>query len=161
LREIDLGPDATLHNIAQTEAATKRLETGEVKEMDSARRRTPRLGRDGKPWRPRKPRNSDDLKRDELVEAVLKEGNLGLYKAPEPTVQLTGPEADDFMAEQFQREYFETVQSNNVRRAPPGPPSSGKGDDRPKGPKLGGSRSARAAMRAQEEAAAAKKKKRR
>jgi len=160
LREIDLGPDATLRNIAQTEAAARRLETGEVKEMEGARRRKPRLGKDGKPWRLRKRRNSDDLKRDELVEAVLKEGNLGLYKAPEPQLQLTGQAADDFMAEQFQREYFETVQNNHIKRAPPGPPGSGKGDDRPKGPKLGGSRSARAAMRAQEEAAAKKKKKR-
>jgi hypothetical protein len=32
-----------------------------------------RLGRDGKPWRPRRRRNSEDQARDALVESILKE----------------------------------------------------------------------------------------
>ena len=32
-----------------------------------------RLGRDGKPWRGRKRRGSDDVKRDKMVEDVLRE----------------------------------------------------------------------------------------
>ena len=32
-----------------------------------------RLGKDGKPWRPRNRRGSDDIKRDQLVEQFLHE----------------------------------------------------------------------------------------
>lgn len=71
LHEIDLGPDATLTNIARTEAAKRRLEggTSEVEEQSGK----VRLGRDGKPRRNRRRRNSDDIKRDKLVEEVMKE----------------------------------------------------------------------------------------
>lgn len=71
LHEIDLGQDATLRNIARTEAARRRLETGEVEIEESTgkiRRR-----RDGKPWRGRKRRTSVDVKRDKLVEEIMKE----------------------------------------------------------------------------------------
>lgn len=71
LHEIDLGQDATLRNIARTEAARKRLETGEAEIEESTgkiRRR-----RDGKPWRGRKRRPSVDVKRDKLVEEIMKE----------------------------------------------------------------------------------------
>ena len=71
LLEIDLGPDATLNNIARTEAAKRRLEGGEVEPEEGAQK--PRLRKDGKPWRGRRRRNSQDLKRDKLVEEVLRE----------------------------------------------------------------------------------------
>lgn len=70
LHEIDLGPDATLRNIARTEAAKRRLEGGEMEEegeTGKGRRR------DGKPWRGRRRRNSEDIKRDKIVEEVMKE----------------------------------------------------------------------------------------
>jgi len=74
LQEIDLGLDAKLRNIERTEAATRRLEGGEIVEGEETRNRGKiRLGRDGKPWRGRKRRNSEDIKRDKLVEEVLKE----------------------------------------------------------------------------------------
>jgi hypothetical protein len=73
LLEIDLGPDTALENIARTEAAKRRLETGESETVAMKPARKPRLGRDGKPWRTRKGRNEDDIKRDELVEAVMRE----------------------------------------------------------------------------------------
>ncbi len=74
LQEIDLGPDAMLQNIARTEAATRRLKDGQVVESDGANApQKVRLGRDGKPMRRRNRRNSDDVKRDRLVEEVLKE----------------------------------------------------------------------------------------
>ncbi len=72
LHEIDLGPDATLRNIARTQAATRRLETNEPMEVEVQGKRV-RVGKDGKPWRSRKRRNSEDVKRDKLVEEVLRE----------------------------------------------------------------------------------------
>lgn len=71
LQEVDLGPDATTRNIERTEAAFRRLEGGEPAEEQPARR--VRLGRDGKPRRPPKRKNSNDLRRDQMVEAVLRE----------------------------------------------------------------------------------------
>lgn len=71
LHEIDLGLDATLKNIARTEAAKRRLE-GREPEVEEATGKV-RLRRDGKPWRGRRRRNSDDVKRDRLVEEVMKE----------------------------------------------------------------------------------------
>jgi hypothetical protein len=58
------------------------------------------------------------------------------------------------VAARFEKEFLEAQESNaRVARNPKIPPG-GKGavDDRAKGPKLGGSRSARAQMRAKEEA---------
>lgn len=72
LHEIDLGPDAKLRNIAMTEAAKRRLEGGEV-EVEEKGHGKVRLRRDGKPWRGKKRRNSNDIKRDKLVEEVMKE----------------------------------------------------------------------------------------
>lgn len=71
LHEFDLGPDSTLRNIARTEAAKKRLEGGDT-ELEEERGKMP-LRRNGKPWRGRRRRNSDDIKRDKLVEEVLRE----------------------------------------------------------------------------------------
>jgi hypothetical protein len=74
LLEIDLGPDSTLRNIARTEAATRRL-GGSLESETEGREQNKkvRLGRDGKPRRRRNRRTSDDIKRDKLVEEVLRE----------------------------------------------------------------------------------------
>lgn len=76
LHEIDLGPDAKLRNIERTEAAAKRLVGDESPAPDGEEESSPkkvRLGKDGKPWRGRKRRNSEDVKRDQLVEEVMRE----------------------------------------------------------------------------------------
>ncbi|KAL2358459.1 hypothetical protein BJ546DRAFT_959909 [Cryomyces antarcticus] len=161
LQEIDLGPDATLRNIARTEAATRRLENGQVDEIEAPVGKV-RLGKDGKPWRGRKRRNSEDVKRDKLVEEVLRESKLDIYDEPDQALNPNEDQAaDDRIAEQFRREFMDAINSKHIRRTAPtmpgGPTKGGKVDDRPKGPKLGGSRSARAAMRALEEKAAKKK----
>lgn len=82
LFEVDLGDDARARNIAMTERARRRLQ-GQIDEedVDSAdgRNRKVRIGRDGKPWRPRNRRNSDDIKRDDLVEAFLSENKSKLF----------------------------------------------------------------------------------
>lgn len=77
LHEIDLGPDAILTNIARTEAAKRKLEGG-TPELEEVVGKV-RLGRDGKPRRNRRRRNSEDIKRDKLVEEVLKESKRKWY----------------------------------------------------------------------------------
>lgn len=64
---------------------------------------------------------------------------------------------DDAVAERFRAEYFE-AQEEQQQRKPPRPASGMRGvTEAPKGPKLGGSKSARAKMRLQEEQAAKSK----
>ena len=167
LHEVDLGPSSTLSNVARTEAARRRLETGEPAEEPPQR-----LGRDGKPWRGgrgRKRRTSSAVRRDKMVEEVLRESRLDLYDpsgsasaapaqpADDAAAEDEDEDKDERVAEAFRREFLEAVSSRQRRRAA-APPSGSSGSrtggagkekdaDRPKGPKLGGSRSARAAMR--------------
>lgn len=171
LHEVDLGPDATARNIQRTEEAWKRLEGGQVGSLEDASK--VRLGRDGKPRR-RQRRTSEDIRRDQLVEAVLSEakcmfklpilacimltstvGYFGEERQPSPTAD-NDADNDEAMAEKFRQEFLESIESQKQRR--PAPPPGAKGaKEAPKGPKLGGSRSARAAMRLQEEQAAKSK----
>lgn len=74
LHEIDLGQEAKLENIARTQAATRRL-AGEPNPApdDDTTTNEARLGKDGKPWRHRKGRTSEDIERDRLVEEILRE----------------------------------------------------------------------------------------
>lgn len=66
LQEIDLGPAST----SRAEAAWKKLQGGQAEEQPAGK---VRLGRDGKPRRQPKRRNSEDLRRDAMVDAVLRE----------------------------------------------------------------------------------------
>ena len=157
LHEIDLGPDATLRNIARTEAAQRKLEGAEP-ELDEKTGKV-RLRKDGKPYGWRKRRNSEDIKRDKLVEEVMKESRLEIYDELDDDEAVDGDQAaDDRIAEQFRREFLDAISSRKQKAVQEKKPVKGKVvDDRPKGPKLGGSRSARAAMREKEEAAAKKR----
>ena len=93
--------------------------------------------------------------------------SIYIYHVP-PTVEIydeveppTKPDdeqaADDRIAEQFRREFMDAISSRRRRAAPVAVKGGKKKDERPKGPKLGGSRSARAAMREQQEKAAGRK----
>jgi hypothetical protein len=80
LEEVDLGPDAT----ARTEQAWKRLHTGEPEAPGNKAR-----GKYGYAWRKPKSsgKTSEDIRRDQMVEAVLSEAKrtsslLPLYKPP-------------------------------------------------------------------------------
>lgn len=73
LHEIDLGQEAKLQNIARTEAATRRLAGNRSPSPEEEASRKTRLGKDGKPWRSRRRRNSEDIERDRLVEEVMRE----------------------------------------------------------------------------------------
>ncbi|KAF2743825.1 hypothetical protein M011DRAFT_480362 [Sporormia fimetaria CBS 119925] len=105
--------------------------------------------------RRRNRRNSEDVRRDKLVEDVLREAKLDFFEQEKPSSPPEGgaEDADEVFYEQFRREYESQEASRNQRNKPP--PAGPKGVKEPsKGPKLGGSRSARAAMRLQEEQAA-------
>ncbi|KAK2762809.1 hypothetical protein FQN54_000984 [Arachnomyces sp. PD_36] len=157
LHEIDLGPDAKLRNIARTEAAAKRLvgdESPPPDEEEEAPAKKVRLGKDGKPWRGRKRRNSEDIKRDQLVEEVMRESKLEVYDdESEEEPDEDGQAADDRIAEKFRRDFMEAIQARRrgarARRATKATSNSKQAAKTaaPRGPKLGGSRSARAAMR--------------
>jgi len=119
-----------------------------------AKPRRARLGRDGRPLkpRPRKRRNSEDVKRDALVEEVLKESRLDMYDEPSPEPQQPAGSgdgddeaADEKIAEQFRKDFLAAMEMRRRHRAPGQPKPPGEAAHR--GPKLGGSRSARAAMR--------------
>ncbi|KAI9803828.1 MAG: hypothetical protein M1825_001708 [Sarcosagium campestre] len=166
LQEIDLGPSAALSNIARTEAATRRLDgadDGDDAADNNSGSASVRLGRDGKPRRGPKRRTSADLRRDRLVEEVLRETRLEVYSPPPSppgtsTAAAAQEAADDRIAEQFRREFMDAVSSRH-RRRPKAAPATGGGSggggkageaEKSRGPKLGGSRSARAAMRERE-----------
>jgi len=119
--------------------------------------RKPRIGRDGKLMkpRPRKRRNSEDIKRDQLVEQVLRESRLEIYDGPDTAEQSNaneGLDTDEKIAEQFRQDFMDAMESRRRNRTAGQPkmPTGKPGDVGPKGPKLGGSRSARAAMRERE-----------
>lgn len=195
LMEIDLGDEARSRNEALTERARRKLQGESIEDDEgssgSGRPKKVRLGRDGKPWRPRNRRNSDDIRRDQLVEEILRENRrkfptlliisiyvsaclrkqanglkVDVYETPTPPpASATGaneaePEgaADDRIAEEFRREFMDAMAQRQQKRkkpanAPPGQGPSGAGgrgakdEEILKGPKLGGSRNVRAAMR--------------
>lgn len=175
LLEIDLGDEARSRNVQRTEQARRRLDGEEVEDETTQGGKTGkvRLGRDGKPWRGRKRRASDDVKRDKLVEEVLRENRckssflpfrstkprtdvlvVEIYEEPVVESQVISDDqaADDRIAEAFRKEFMDAVSARQRKKAAPAPPPSravgGKKEEEVmKGPKLGGSRSARAAMR--------------
>jgi hypothetical protein len=65
IEEVDIDPIAK-----RTDEKWRRLPNGEVEQIATGK---VRLGRDGKPRRPPKRRNSEDIRRDQLVEAMLSE----------------------------------------------------------------------------------------
>ncbi|KAF3484249.1 uncharacterized protein GIQ15_03573 [Arthroderma uncinatum] len=151
LHEIDLGPDSKLQNIARTEAATRNLVKGDsaTPEGDDDTFNKTRLDKDGKPIRSsRRRRNSEDVMRDRLVEEVLRESKLDVYEEPQRLPLEDDQAADDRIADQFRRDFLDAIHSR--RRGARTRNTKTTKTDAPRGPKLGGSRSARAAMREQQ-----------
>lgn len=70
---------------------------------------------------------------------------MDVYDEPEDESQAGDQAADDRIAEQFRREFMDAIQSR--RRVTKTRTTKTDKTEPPKGPKLGGSRSARAAMR--------------
>ncbi|KAK5655032.1 hypothetical protein OQA88_6791 [Cercophora sp. LCS_1] len=155
LLEIDLGEEARARNVEMTERARRRLEglAADEGETSGPRQKKARLGPDGKPWRSRKRRGSEDIKRDQLVEKILSENKLDVYDLqPEQPTSFEGFDdeemaADDRIAEEFKREFMDAMSQRRRRKAVQPPKPGSKEEEVLKGPKLGGSRNARAAMR--------------
>ncbi|KAK8139799.1 hypothetical protein PG984_000922 [Apiospora sp. TS-2023a] len=155
LLEVDLGDEVRNRNANMTDRAWRQLQGEKVD--DDAPAGPPkkvRLGRDGKPWRPRNRRDSDAIKRDQLVEELMRENRLDMYETPKAPAASTSAEdtaaADDRIAEEFRREFMEAMAQRQKRRKAPAPaakPGAKKDEDVLRGPKLGGSRNTRAAMR--------------
>jgi hypothetical protein len=171
LHEVDLGEEVRMRNANMTEQARRRL-AGEAIEADGdGSRKRVRIGKDGKPWRGRKRRGSDDVKRDQLVEDLMRENRrrfpcphrlevfanpsaVDVYDVPDQ-LEASGETgfdeaADEKIAEQFRREFMDAMSERRQqrRKAAPQPSRPGaKQEEVLKGPKLGGSRNARAAMR--------------
>ena len=81
---------------------------------------------------------------------------MEIYDEPDHDLGNDDQAADDRIAEQFRREFMDAVSSRKQRTGPATttkPVKGAKVEDKPKGPKLGGSRMARAAMREQQEKA--------
>ncbi|KAJ6113750.1 hypothetical protein N7523_007067 [Penicillium sp. IBT 18751x] len=146
LHEIDLGHETKLQNIARTEAATRQLVGNEDSPpRGEAASQSDRLGPSENAWRKGKRRTSADIERDRLVEEVLRESKLDVYDEPDDEVPHDGQAADDRIAEQFRRDFMDAIEAR--RRMPKTRTTKTENTEVPKGPKLGGSRSARAAMR--------------
>ncbi|BCR92349.1 telomere length and silencing 1 family protein [Aspergillus chevalieri] len=151
LHEIDLGQETKLQNIARTEAATRRLagssdETAATPAENASEKTA--VEQDRKTWRDRKGRSSRDIERDRLVEEVLRESKLDVYDEPDDEPRMDDMAADDRIAEQFRRDFMDAIQSRRrVARQKNTTTAKAAKPEATKGPKLGGSRSARAAMR--------------
>lgn len=72
-----------MRNAAMTEQARRRLAGEAVDDSEDGPRKRARLGKDGKPWRSRKRRGSDDEKRDKLVEELMRENRRMLLPRPQ------------------------------------------------------------------------------
>ncbi|OAA73151.1 hypothetical protein ISF_00052 [Cordyceps fumosorosea ARSEF 2679] len=111
------------------------------------------------PRRRRNRRGSDDMKRDAMVEAFLHENKLDVYDVPTTTpATATGGDVDDALAADFRRQYMDEVAARRQRRRPavnqPRMTQRQQAHQQAvaagevlRGPKLGGSRNARAAVR--------------
>ncbi|CAK7271863.1 hypothetical protein SEPCBS57363_004839 [Sporothrix epigloea] len=155
LHEIDLGAEARARNVVLTKRATQQLR-GASRDTDGKDDK-PRVGRDGKATS-RQRRDSEDRKRDELVEQFLHENRVdadvytgnNAFSASNATLA-DGRPADDRLAEQFRREFMEAAaQRMRRKRKPLGPPTKPKPRNEEeilRGPKLGGSRNVRSVIR--------------
>ncbi|KAF8436728.1 hepatocellular carcinoma-associated antigen 59-domain-containing protein [Terfezia claveryi] len=138
LHEVDLGEENKLKNIHRTAEATRRLEDTTPTTTDDPQ--------SSSKSRKRRRRNSQDIQRDKLVEEVASRP-LRRCAFPLPAPSDEEGAADDRIAEKFRREFLDALMSRRRRRG--NYQKTKKKDDakKPRGPKLGGSRSARAAMR--------------
>ncbi|KAI9876808.1 MAG: hypothetical protein M1823_007209, partial [Watsoniomyces obsoletus] len=160
------------HQLAEVDLASIPIPTRGPSKLARLRPpRKPRLGHDGKPLRPRprKHRNSEDIARDALVEQVLHEHKLvdmsqssGLNLNSDPQAYSDSEEAatggtrasgdaDEAFAERFRQDFLDRVAERQLaqqqKKSAPGTAAAEKGQ----GPRLGGSRSARAKMAAMQQ----------
>ncbi|UKZ88197.1 uncharacterized protein TrAFT101_003959 [Trichoderma asperellum] len=109
--------------------------------------------------RGRNRRNSEDIARDAMVEQFLHENRLDVYEVPTASSMSAAasssapgadPSADDRLAEQFRQQYYDEMALRRKRKRPAATQQQKQQQqsaDVLKGPKLGGSRNQRAAVR--------------
>ncbi|KAH8128569.1 hypothetical protein FP744_10008548 [Trichoderma asperellum] len=109
--------------------------------------------------RGRNRRNSEDIARDAMVEQFLHENRLDVYEVPTASSMSVAasssapgadPSADDRLAEQFRQQYYDEMALRRKRKRPAATQQQKQQQqsaDVLKGPKLGGSRNQRAAVR--------------
>lgn len=189
LHEVDLGEEVRERNAIMTEQARRRLAGEAVEDESDGSKKRPKIGKDGKPWRPRKRRASEDIERDQLVDELMRENKRKLALSPlflilpiileeilllfflgggeelltfcvvdvydvsaqADSMDDTDMPADERIAREFRREFMDALAlRRQQRRRAPVPASKAKAKQQEevlRGPKLGGSRNARAAMR--------------
>nr|WNZ75782.1 hypothetical protein [Trichoderma harzianum] len=116
-------------------------------ETDGAAKPPPRRGRNR--------RNSQDIARDALVEQFLHENRLDVYNVPSSSTAAASsapgadPSADDRLAEEFRQQYYDEQAMRRKKKRPvqQQKQQQQQSGDVLKGPKLGGSRNMRAAVR--------------
>lgn len=84
IQEIDLGDESRHRNASLMDEARRRAAGEDVQESRTKERTKSRLGPDGKPWRNRKRRASDDIKRDSIVDQVLRENKSMSFSPLDP-----------------------------------------------------------------------------
>ena len=80
-----------------------------------------RMGKDGKPWRPRNRRGSDDVKRDQLVEEFLRENRRELYPYHRRDIPLLSQRSQTNHASPFQ-----STCTTSPTHQPPAPRTPGR-----------------------------------
>lgn len=133
-------------NVVETERAAKRLRGEEVGEEGAEAGEADR----GKPAK-RNRRPSEDALRDKMVEQFLLENKMENYQMEDAQEPEDGRAHDARVADEFRREFMEAIHQRNRRRRPAinQHKRAPKRDESEilKGPKLGGSRNSRAAIR--------------
>jgi hypothetical protein len=81
---------------------------------------------------------------------------VDIYDEPDEDAAGDDEAADDRIMEEFKREFMDAMASRRPKTGPAAAAAKGQKVEGPKGPKLGGSRSARAAMRERQEKTAKK-----
>ncbi|TLD23174.1 hypothetical protein PspLS_07345 [Pyricularia sp. CBS 133598] len=146
LQEVDLGQEMRERNVVETERAAKRLR-GEETGDDGAEAGEADRGKPAK----RNRRPSEDALRDKMVEQFLLENKMENYQMEDVQEPEDGKAHDARVADEFRREFMEAIHQRNRRRRPAinQHKRAPKRDESEilKGPKLGGSRNSRAAIR--------------
>ncbi|UKZ77655.1 hypothetical protein TrVFT333_005379 [Trichoderma virens FT-333] len=149
LVEVDM---ANLDNGANTNTGNNININGHA---GSKRRRVEKDAAKPPPRRGRNRRNSQDIARDALVEQFLHENRLDVYNVPSSSTPTASsrpgadPSADDRLAEEFRQQYYDEQAMRRKKKRPVQQQQQQKQQtgDVLKGPKLGGSRNQRAAVR--------------
>jgi hypothetical protein len=118
IHEIDLGTAASLRNQQRTELAIRRARGEAIPPEHPPVVKKPRLGRNGKPRRGPKRRNSEDVQRDQLVEQVLRESRREWTHLPPIPPALTNPKWRYTTSRPPHRQKKQQQQQQKVKKTP-------------------------------------------